>query len=519
MVMLCVSGTVTGFTPPAGYSQLGSIEATATGEYCGLFYHVWSSGDPTAVSFADNYAGSTERNYVTATYAGENTATPFDPNNTPSCPGSLSGAALTLAGVAPSSSNNLLASFWAEANNSGGSPSASYSSPLTQMTSYQLATSWNENYVANGALSASGSTGSKTATFSLMPSGGVGFMVAIQPATGSTPTATATTPTATPTPTATATATLTATATVGAATPTASATPTVSTQPTPTATGTPGASGLDQYGGTTSVQCPNGPAAHFYTEKIGNRWWICDPAGNGFFLKGLAHVVFGQNTETENLMVPNSGCTASGSPWACCTGSGSGTCGGKYAADNSHNDAFLTAPNQTPANRWEYNWIIAQLERMQAWGFNTTADESLAPLYPTATNQWNTADGTLPSQFRMPFAAEVMSTTNYSFHNNNGCNAPSALKDMSKGAAAGFPAYPYNAGDYYDPNWPTCLANLITPAKMPGVPTASSVHDDYFVYITIDEDGQVGWTGPGPDFTSVNDDGTAGGSNNHMRPG
>src|SRR6202046_3135742 len=116
MVMLCVSGPVTAFTPPAGYSQLGAIEATSTGEYCGLFYHVWSTGDPIIVSFADNYnVTGTERNYVTATYSGENITTPFDPN-TPSYPGSLSGATLTLSGVSPSASGDLLTSFWAEAN-------------------------------------------------------------------------------------------------------------------------------------------------------------------------------------------------------------------------------------------------------------------------------------------------------------------------------------------------------------------------------------------------------------------
>ena len=509
MVMLCVSGSVTAFTPPAGYSQLGSIEATSTGEYCGLFYHVWSAGDPTVVSFADNYAGSTERDYVTATYSGEDTTTPFDPSKTPSCPGNLSGATLTLAAVSPSGANDLLASFWAEANNSGGSATATYSAPLSQMTSYHLATSWNQNYVANGALSASGSTGSKGATFSLTPSGGVGFIIAIQPATGASPTPTATSSTATPT----ATVTATATATMSGGTATATSTPTLSMTATPTATGTPGGSGQDQYGGTTGVQCPNGPAAHFYTEKIGDRWWICDPAGNGFFFKGLTHVTFAQNTETEDLIVPNAGCSGSGTPWACCTGSGSGSCGGKYA-NTSINDAFLTAPNRTAANRWQYNWTIAQLERMQSWGFNSIADESIAPLFPTSNNGWNTPDQTLPAQFRMPFGAEVMPTTSYSFRNNNGCNAPSALKDMSKGTAPGFPAYPYNAGDYYDPNWPNCLSNLITPSNMPGIPTSSTVHDDYFVYITIDEDGEVGWTGPGPDFSSVNDDGTVGGNAN-----
>ena len=254
MVMLCVSGPVTTFTPPAGYGQLGSIGATSTGEYCGLFYHVWSTGDPMVVSFADNFATPTERDYITATYSGENTVTPFDPSKTPGGPGTLSGTSLTLPALSPSGSNDLLASFWAEANMSSGSPTVTYSSPLTPMMSYQLPTSWNKNFVANGALSASGSTGNKAATFSMAPTSGVGFIVALQPATtGSTPTptasTTATTPTVTPTatsvgPTATATATIvppTATATAPGATPTRTATaaPSVTVTATPTATASP----------------------------------------------------------------------------------------------------------------------------------------------------------------------------------------------------------------------------------------------------------------------------------------
>lgn len=39
---------------------------------------------------------------------------------------------------------------------------------------------------------------------------------------------------------------------------------------------------LDQYGGITAIRCTGGAKPHFYPEQIGNRWWICDPAGNGF---------------------------------------------------------------------------------------------------------------------------------------------------------------------------------------------------------------------------------------------
>ena len=261
---------------------------------------------------------------------------------------------------------------------------------------------------------------------------------------------------------------------------------------------------LDAFGGTTSVKCPKGSASHFYTQKIGKRWWICDPLGNGFFFKGLAHVTYGQNTETENLVVPNEGCTASTTPWPCCTGSSTGTCGGKYATDTS-NDSLLTASNRIPTNRWEYNWIIEQVQRMRSWGFSGTADESIGNVLPTFhDNGWNTSDQTLPSAYRMP-GIEGMSVTDYSFRNNNGCGSASPLKDMINGVANKFPAYPYNAGDYYDPGWPGCLSNLLNPTNS-RLPTTGTPNYSWVVYLTIDEDGQVGWTGPGPDFPRV--DGT-----------
>ena len=213
-------------------------------------------------------------------------------------------------------------------------------------------------------------------------------------------------------------------------------------------------------------------------------------------------MTYGQNGETKNLVVPNDGCTASTTPWPCCTGPASGTCGGKYATYTS-NDSLLTAPNRTPANRWECNWIIEQVERMQSWGFNSTADESIGNLLPTfRDNTWNTPDQTLPSAYRMPAGIEGMPVTEYSFRNNNGCSSSSAMKDMINGVAKRFPAYPYNAGDYYDSNWPTCLENLLRPRNSL-LPTTGTSNYSWVVYLMIDEDGQVGWTGPGPDFYRV----------------
>jgi len=86
-------------------------------------------------------------------------------------------------------------------------------------------------------------------------------------------------------------------------TPTPASTPTPSPKstPTPASTATPSPTpssvgGLDQYGGVRSVSCPNGAQPHFYTQRIGDRWWICTPAGHGFFMKGVVGVNYSFTT-------------------------------------------------------------------------------------------------------------------------------------------------------------------------------------------------------------------------------
>src|ERR1700704_2863568 len=53
---------------------------------------------------------------------------------------------------------------------------------------------------------------------------------------------------------------------------------------------------LDQYGGSKAIPCSSGAKPHFYTEKINNRWWLCTPAGNAFFMKGVYNVDMNDTT-------------------------------------------------------------------------------------------------------------------------------------------------------------------------------------------------------------------------------
>jgi hypothetical protein len=53
---------------------------------------------------------------------------------------------------------------------------------------------------------------------------------------------------------------------------------------------------LDKYGGSMDLQCSGGAANRFYTEKIGDRWWLCTPEGNAFWLKGVYAVAPGSTS-------------------------------------------------------------------------------------------------------------------------------------------------------------------------------------------------------------------------------
>jgi hypothetical protein len=173
------------FTVPADYSQLGSTIALGGSGAIASFYYVVGicvGSCPSTVLIEDNGGGSNERSWITRIYSGENTTTPFDPGTT-SQPGSLTTDILTLSGLTTTNSPDMLSVFAAQDTSGGGTPTVSYSSPLSQTKTWQLSASWQSFFAADGLLSSSGATGNQTLTFSAEPSEAVGIMAAIEPAT------------------------------------------------------------------------------------------------------------------------------------------------------------------------------------------------------------------------------------------------------------------------------------------------------------------------------------------------
>jgi hypothetical protein len=249
----------------------------------------------------------------------------------------------------------------------------------------------------------------------------------------------------------------------------------------PSPTPTPVA-GLDQYGGVTSVSCGSGPQAHFYAQRIGDRWWLCDPAGHGFFMKGVTLVFAGIDNELVTTSQTKYGYT---------------------------NNPYVASNSQDAADVWIFNWDIEQVNRLHSWGFNELADGAYAQLWPSTTDiRWNTPDYAIPAQFRMPFNLGPIATTASTLGNNNGCGLSSAVKDMLNGLTSG--VY-YSFADYFDPNWSTCITNLIAAGSSSlNIATGQgggAPHGDYLVYLTLDEGDQTGQLEMGPDFPVIGDDG------------
>ena len=63
---------------------------------------------------------------------------------------------------------------------------------------------------------------------------------------------------------------------------------------------------FDQYGGAKNLPCPTGATAHWYVEKISNRWWFCTPDGNAFWLHSVWNVNSSSSTSRAGVRLGGS---------------------------------------------------------------------------------------------------------------------------------------------------------------------------------------------------------------------
>lgn len=192
---------------------------------------------------------------------------------------------------------------------------------------------------------------------------------------------------------------------------------------------------LDTYGGLLSVTCPGGAASHFYTQKIGNRWWLCTPLGHGYFYQSVG----GAGATPSNIVA-------------------------KYGSKDI--------------------WAVNQVSFLKSVGFNGVGELSDDSLLATYANQTNKVP------FIGTFNVSQYSTTNLSSY------GPHPVKNFLWGVNGYFTAY-RGAGciDAFDTGYPTFANAYFAGDAGFSLYTASP----YFIGLMGDDTDFVCGLGAGPD--------------------
>jgi len=235
----------------------------------------------------------------------------------------------------------------------------------------------------------------------------------------------------------------------------------------------------DQYGGITEQTCSNGPKAHFYTQEINSRWWLCTPAGNGFWLRGVYDVnAADTSADYQGVFQDGTPCTAT-SP-----------------ASVSHPCSVVVQKYGDAGPTWGPQTV----QRLKAWGFNSTAEYSSTYVQATATNSsWTTtADQSNPQ--KMPFTGLVW-PSHYS-RNTNSYAGP--VKNIVAPILASVYSGDTNPSpDVFDPNFAAWLAGDLADYQNAEYNWIHSSHSDYLVGLNIDDTDELVGFGAGVDFEAL----------------
>jgi len=234
--------------------------------------------------------------------------------------------------------------------------------------------------------------------------------------------------------------------------------------------------GLDAYGGLLQQPCPAGAQPHFTTALIGNRWWLCTPAGHGFWMRGVYNVAANDDGTDYQGVTQTS------------------LIGSKYLTGSTTNPTF--------------NWSLQSVRRLQAWGFNTLGEYATGWTLPVGKDwSWNTSDGTIPA--KLPFVGFV-SAALYSLR-DSGNYAPQGTKDLIAGVKTSvYAGYRSSSPDPWDPNWTKWLSGDLAGDSWLQSAIQGPNHD-YLVGINVDDTDNLQGFGAGMDFPTVTDGVASGG--------
>ena len=235
---------------------------------------------------------------------------------------------------------------------------------------------------------------------------------------------------------------------------------------------------LDLYGGTQQLACLNGPASHFYVQKVNGRWWMCTPAGNAFWLKGVYHVDASDNVaDYQGVILDGSACTTGTLP------SVKSPCSIVVA---KYGDANVT-------------WGPQSVRRLNSWGFNATAEYSSLYVQPTTTSSsWNTSDQSNPQ--KMPFTGLVWPSH---YARNANAYAQPVKNIVAPIKSSVYSGYRAASPDAFDPNFAIWLQKDLSDPGNAEYNWIQSPHRDYLVGLNVDDTDELFGFGAGSDFPTL----------------
>ncbi len=217
---------------------------------------------------------------------------------------------------------------------------------------------------------------------------------------------------------------------------------------------------LDSYGGSVQLTCPSGVSSHFYTQKIGNRWWLCTPSGNVFWMRGVYAVDTDGGIDYAGVSYTNS-------------------ISAKYG------DADL-------------RWGPQENRRLMSWGFNSLAEYASLYVEPTTTNpSWPNSQ----QPVLMPFTALAWPAYYALF--NSGNYAPGPAKELIRATKTTvYTGYRAHSPDVWDPNFKAWLDGFLQNNSI-AQQWINGPNNAYFIGLNVDDADFLQGFGVGSDFKTV----------------
>jgi hypothetical protein len=225
-------------------------------------------------------------------------------------------------------------------------------------------------------------------------------------------------------------------------------------------------SGLDKYGGATSLKCSKA-TGWFYTEEIGGHWWFCTPLGDAFYSVGIEQVIANQDDTIKSAV--NS----------------------KYGSTDA--------------------WTIATNQRLEAWGFNTFSTGAYAGSWPVAIDFEFPTDlnGAHSQPVKMPFIPEVRPAFYAMKNQPQGSGGPylsDPVKSMLYVRSPYYTGYAPGVGvaDYFDAGIETWLHDDLTRGNdYQWNAINGSPYENYMLGIASDDGDEMYGFGAGPEFPTT----------------